>query len=448
MRIHMSLKHVYILLPMILISACSSIVPYQIDLLPAPDVFVKKLVNPFPDADIIQTAPYRGILYATDRLPSDKEHDEIYYQNKRGGLIRLGVADVEIDKQKLILKKEVSWDELVKISSTKYRTQSYPLQVKGLKEIGVLDRSYNKFVKPDSNNADPHLPAKQYAELINKKLKMSRKKDIYIYVHGYNTIFEDPLLIGAELWHYMGYDGVFIAYAWPATPRGFAYLADMDTARVSSRNLRFFLEYLSEETNVENIHIIGYSMGTRVVSYALQDIALINNGKKYSQIKKKVKVGNVMLIGSDLEHGVFGGYLLDGILNTSKTFTIYTSDTDSAMSASNWLFERNRLGESWVEKQVPKVFSDYLKDNRKLRFIDVTQAENADSGNGHHYFIESPWVSSDVLLTLNYDLSPKQRGLVLNKKTNMWYFSKDYLARVESELKKIDPKILNPKITK
>lgn len=45
----------------------------------------------------------------------------------------------------------------------------------------------------------------------------------------------------------MGYDGVFIAYAWPATPRGFAYLADMDTAKVTSRNLRFLLQYLSEK---------------------------------------------------------------------------------------------------------------------------------------------------------------------------------------------------------
>lgn len=426
-----------ILFPAVVLSACTGIVPYQIDLLPTPDVYAKKIVNPFPTMDIIKASPYRGILYATDRLPSSKKHDEIYYRNKRGGLLRLGVGAVEIDRQKWFVKKDTEWDELVKISTTKIRKQGYPLQVKGLKEIGILDRSGNVFRGMPKNIKNPRLPAQQYAKLINKKLAMSRKKDIFIYVHGYNTIFEDPLLVGTELWHYIGYDGVFIAYAWPATPRGLAYLADMDTARVTSRNLRFFLEYLSEETDVENIHIIGYSMGTRIVSFALEDIALMYKGQSYSKIKKKVKVGNVMLIGSDLEIAIFGGYLLDGILNTTKSLSVYMSENDSAMSASSWLFERPRVGESWTDRKVPKSLKDYLQQNKKLQFIDVSLAEDADIGNGHHYFIESPWVSSDVLLTLGYDLSPKQRGLTLNKKTNMWYFSKDYPKKVAAELKKL-----------
>lgn len=448
MKIKFPLLRFLILLPAVVLSACTGIVPYQIDLLPTPDVYAKKLVNPFPSEDMIKAAPYKGILYVTDRLPSTKKHDEIFYRNKRGGFLRLGVGAVEIDRQKWFVNKETEWDELVKISTTKERKQNYPLQVKGLKEIGILDRSGNVFNSLPKDIKNPRLPAQEYAKLINKKLALSRKKDVFIYVHGYNTIFEDPLLVAAELWHYIGYDGVFIAYAWPATPRGLAYLADMDTAKVTSRNLRFFLEYLSEETNVENIHIIGYSMGTRIVSYALEDLALMYKGQKSSKIREKVKIGNVMLIGSDLEIAIFGGYLLDGILNTTKSLTVYASNNDSAMSASSWLFERPRLGESWIDREIPKSLKDYLQQNKKLRFIDVTLAENADLGNGHHYFIESPWVSSDVLLTLGYDLSPQQRGLVLDKKTNMWHFSKDYQKRVAAELRKIDPKILNEKTRK
>ena len=448
MKVKLSFIRLLIVLPAIALSACTGITPYQVDLLPTPDVYAKKLINPFPSEELRKAAPYKGILYVTDRQPSDKEYDEIYYRNKRGNFLRLGIGAVEIDKQKWFVNKDAAWEELVKISTTKKRKQSYPLQVKGLKEIGILDRSGNVFKSIPKSIKNPRLPAQKFAKLINKKLAMSRKKDVFIYVHGYNTIFEDPLLIGTELWHYMGYDGVFIAYAWPATPRGLAYLADMDTARVTSRNLRFFLEYLSEETDVENIHIIGYSMGTRVVSYALEDIALMYTGQKSSKIRKKVKVGNVMLIGSDVEIAVFGGYLLDGILNTTKSLTIYTSNNDSAMNASSWLFERPRVGESWIDRKVSKSLKDYLYQNKKLRFIDVSLAEDADIGNGHHYFIESPWVSSDVLLTLGYDLSPQQRGLALDKKTNMWYFSKDYPQRVAAELRKIDPKILNAKTGK
>ena len=37
-------------------------------------------------------------------------------------------------------------------------------------------------------------------------------------------------------------------------------------------------------------------------------------------------------------------------------------------------------------------------------------AEDADARSGHSYFRESPWVSSDILMTLLYDLDPPERG--------------------------------------
>ncbi len=443
MEVKLFVYRILFVFSFVTLSACTDIIPYQVSLLPAPDVYAKKLVNPFPKENVMDSSPYKGILYVTDRLPSSRDFDEIYYRNKRGGFLRLGIADIEIERQNGFVRTESIWKELVEISTTKERDQSYALQVKELKELGIFDRSGNVFREIPIKGGTLHEPTQKFTKLINQKLAMSRKKDVYIYVHGYNTVFEYSLLTGLELWHYLGYDGVFIAYAWPTTPRGLAYFADMDTARVTSRNLRFFLEYLSEETNVENIHIVAHSMGTRVVTFALEDIALMYQGKTYPEIKKKVKVGNVILIGSDVEVTIFGGYLLDGILDTTKSLTIYTSDNDTALSASRWLFERQRLGESWRNRKVSMAGKKYLKKNKKLRIIDVTEAEDADVGLGHSYFIDSMWVSSDVLLTLGYDLSPKQRGLVLDNKTNMWHFSEDYLERVATELKKIDPKLIN-----
>ncbi len=278
--------------------------------------------------------------------------------------------------------------------------------------------------------------------LINKKLAMSRKKDIYIYVHGYNTVFEDPLLVAAELWHYMGYDGVFIAYSWPATPRGLAYLADMDTARLTSRNLRILLEFLSDETSAENIHLIGYSMGARVVTYAIKDSALIYKGQPHERIRKKLHIGEVILLGSDLDRGVFAGYLLDGLLNVPDNLNVYMSGSDSVLGASNWLFERNRLGENWTGGKPPQPVVDYLIKNPNLRFIDVTKAESAGSGNGHSYFTGSPWVSGDILLTLMFGLSPKQRGLVKDE-YNMWKFEDYYQSNLRRALEMLDPKLLD-----
>ena len=48
--------------------------------------------------------------------------------------------------------------------------------------------------------------------------------------------------------------------------------------------------------------------------------------------------------------------------------------------------------------------------NDDLIVINVSEAEQSASGNGHAYFRKSPWVSSDILTTLRYDLAPADRG--------------------------------------
>ena len=426
----------------VLLAGCAGPGNYQVELLPSPHVYSEGLVHPFPKENPrLSKLAYNGILYVTDREPSDNKHEEVYYRNERGYELRLGKGEIEIDRLSLAVKRDISWEELVNVSKQKVRNQAYPLQVHNFREYGFLSSTKILASKEQKNSKEFHQAENIFADLIDQKLALSKKKDIYIYVHGYRTIFEDPLLVGASFWHYMGYDGVFIAYAWPATPRTFAYLGDLDTAKMTTRNLRLFIHYLSTKTNVENIHIIGYSMGTRVVTDTLHDISLINVNKTHQQIHKDYRIGNVMLIGSDLERGVFGSYLMDGLLRVPKTLTVYTSSSDSAVGFSSWLFERYRLGESWGDYVPKQRFINFMKKNNNLRFIDVTGAQDSATGNGHHYFTESPWVSSDLLLSLIYDLPPQSRGLVFNKKYQTWAFPKDYDKQVSAAVQKIDPVI-------
>jgi hypothetical protein len=71
--------------------------------------------------------------------------------------------------------------------------------------------------------------------------------------------------------------------------------------------------------------------------------------------------------------------------------------------------------------------------------IDVEGAANFDSGNGHAYFRQSPWVSSDVLLSLRYGLRPAQRGLEQRDESPIWRFPKDYVARSDAALLRVNP---------
>ncbi|WP_343219575.1 hypothetical protein [Pseudodesulfovibrio sp. JC047] len=98
------------------------------------------------------------------------------------------------------------------------------------------------------------------------------------------------------------------------------------------------------------------------------------------------------------------------------------------------MFDWGRLGQ--VRREMSPAVRYFLEKNPKLNLIDVTNAAHADSGNGHSYFRESPWVSSDVLMTLMYKLSPKDRGLQRSGTMPIWEFPSNYQERLFDNLQK------------
>jgi esterase/lipase superfamily enzyme len=417
----------------VFMTSCAGTTDYVIDLMPAPDVYDGGAIDPFTDRNPISMIPYSGILYATDRAPAGEEHRENFYRNKRGRALRLGVGQITLGKG------DITWEEARRISLLKNRTDKYPIKITNVEEFGVLDRSINILSGSELLPAEPRAPAEAFAAAVNDKLSISKRKDIYIYTHGYMVVFENPLLIATELWHFLGYDGVFIAYAWPSTPSRWAYVADLETAVHSARNLRLLIEYLAEETEVERIHIIGYSAGTRVVINALAQLALQADHLDEQTTKHKYRMGHVILVGSDFDIDTFGGYLDDGLLKVPETLTIYMSETDKSLGLSKWLMKRQRLGQISAERQARPSVVDYLRRTEDLIIIDVTDAERASAGNGHAYFRQSPWVSSDVLMTLMYDLAPDERGVVPDSDLPLWVFPNDYIRRLRSKLTEVNP---------
>jgi len=427
-------NHIIYLLSLLLVlnlSGCGGKKLNQIFLMPAPDVYDAGAIDPFTDFNPIGAIPYKGMLYATDRLPAEDGDKEDYYLNKRGFLLRLGVGKIELGDTTM------TWEEAREISLLKNRSSKYPLKISKIEEIGILAESYSNFIPPKVPDIEE--PGKIFASKVNAKLAKSKRKDIYIYVHGFKVVFENPLLVAAELWHFLGYDGVFIAYSWPATPKNIAYFSDLETTSLSAYNLRILLEFLAENTDAENINIIGYSAGTRVVINALNQLALIYSDEEKETFQKYLRIGHVILTGSDFDRQLFGAYIDEGILNVPRDFTIYLSEMDKALSLSRWLFKRDRLGQSWEESRMTEYIADWLWNTDELIFIDVTDAEESATGNGHAYFRQSPWVSSDILSTLMYDLTPEERSLTRTRAWPIWKFPPDYITTLAERLAGLNP---------
>ena len=425
------LVYLIVLVFVLTLGGCASQPKNQIMLMPAPDVFDQGDWDPFTDRDPVKDIPYGGILYATDREPATEEGQ--YYLDDRGHVLRLGVAKVTAGKEGM------TWEEARRITLLKKRGEDYPLKVTAVQEVGILDRSVNVLTDSLMDKDQRQVPSEQFAAKVNAKLAISQVKDVFIYLHGYKVVFENPLLVASELWHFLGYEGVFIAFAWPSTPSTLAYFSDLETAALSAGNLRILIQYLAEKTDARRIHIIGYSAGTRVVAQALDQLALMHAGPERKESAKALRIGHVILTGSDVDAHLFGSYLMDGILDIAEDLTIYASAKDKALGMSNWVFGRQRLGQI-VSVDLSEDATNFLKRNSKLIIVNATDAPGAGTGNGHAYFRKSPWTSSDIMATLMFDFKPEERGLEQTGGRPIWNFPADYIDKLRAALVKAGAK--------
>lgn len=411
-----------------LLTACAATGPYVLQLMPAPTVYQNEDFSPFSNDFNPESLPYRGMLYVTDRRPAGNgepsDPADPYYVGKRGEGLRVGVASIQLGEGGF------TWEEAKRVSMASERGEGYRLSVTGVDELGFLEPSIEPFIEaPDFPVAD-----ETFAALVNDKLAQSEQKDVYIYVHGYRVRFEYPVLVATELWHFLGYEGAFIAFSWPSTPSYLAYFADAEVAVVSARQLRILLEFLAGNTEVKRIHMLGYSQGTRTVMQALHMLALKYQDEDRESLLNRLRIGNVALVGSDIDRETMGMYLADGLMRVTERMTVYASAKDKALRISRRVLRRDRIGQLIPSDEITDELRGFLHATPEFEVINVTEAEDATAENGHRYFRKSPWVSSDLITSFRYGMTPGQRGLETLPEAPIWQFPADYPARLRSAL--------------
>ncbi len=104
--------------------------------------------------------------------------------------------------------------------------------------------------------------------------------------------------------------------------------------------------------------------------------------------------------------------------------------------------DRHRHRAQGTAQHMSAATAEYLYRNEAdISLINVTEAEGATVGNGHGYFRQSPWASSDILTTLAYDLRPADRGLVRAADSPIWTFPPDYIERLRTTLIRANPEL-------
>jgi esterase/lipase superfamily enzyme len=185
-------------------------------LMPTPNVYVQAQLTPFADVAPPLRTNTVDVLYATDRKPVPRDDGTLAYGYGRSFSLAVGSCVVEIGQ-------DVAWDILVQQSQQAERTQPLPMRIRAMTEqvrlpatpMPVVLHNGLPTVAPAVQEAYEHA-AEQVRQDLRQRLTLTSRKVAYVYVHGYNDTFEDGALVIAELWHFLGRQGVPILYTWPA----------------------------------------------------------------------------------------------------------------------------------------------------------------------------------------------------------------------------------------
>ena len=119
-----------------------------------------------------------------------------------------------------------------------------------------------------------------------------------IFVHGYNTRFEEAVYRFAQIVHDAGVDVAPVLFTWPSGGNVIDYVYDRDSAMYSRDAFETVLQALVDNPNVGSISILAHSMGNYLTVETLRQMAIRDHGLP-------TKIREVMLASPDIDVDVF-----------------------------------------------------------------------------------------------------------------------------------------------
>lgn len=206
---------------------------------------------------------------------------------------------------------------------------------------------------------------------------------VLVFVHGYNTLYEEAVYRYAQIVHDSGYKGTAILFAWPSRGSAPLYLADREASTYSRDYMEQALLDLASQPQVREINVLAHSMGNWLTVETLRQASMKGHGTF------KGKLGEVVLASPDLDVNVFRTQL-DVIGELPRPITVLVSGDDKALKLSTMLaggVERAGM----ITADDVRAVEGARRYN--LRVVDLT---NVQGGDGSHH---SKFAQSDAVIT-------------------------------------------------
>jgi len=243
-----------------------------------------------------------------------------------------------------------------------------------------------------------------YQQISNYLRDYSQKKQVIVFVHGYNNTFEDMAERAALLQAATG--EALVSYDWPALEGVQNYVADRTTIEASVDSLAGFLATLKDRTGAASVSVVAHSMGNRVLMEALDRLRMMSTVPTIHEL---------VLAAADIDTFRFQ-QILPAVMQTNKIdhVTMYVSETDFVINSSALLNRTSIVGHQ------PLSFPALAP---KIDMIDVQSVTPTsvlallDEAKSHAYFVTVPIVLTDIAKVLENGPDMGSRG-GLKKQTN------------------------------
>ncbi|MBS0243659.1 MAG: alpha/beta fold hydrolase [Proteobacteria bacterium] len=340
------------------------------------------------------------VYFGTNRQRTENA-GVIAFTQERSPDLTLGQATVTVPRA-YRKKGEIprpSWWDLLKLKS--------PWTEDPTRHFTVLGQATRIYASPDDFIA---------AVKASMAAGGSFKDHAFIFVHGYNSSFNDALYRAAQIAYDLGEDdqpfGTAFLYSWPSAGETESYVYDLESAEKAVPQLQAFLDLVVSKTGAKHVHLIAHSMGNAPLLAALD--AVVKTGQA------RTVIDQVILAAPDVDAKDFAE-LSKHILPLARTVTLYASSEDRAMLASRKIRRDNpRAGD--IVKGVPVIVPG-------LDSIDVTSVGTSMFSYNHNIYADRKELLNDIRrLMLTNERPPDIRDISIRRVTDstgtFWRFVK------------------------
>jgi esterase/lipase superfamily enzyme len=219
-----------------------------------------------------------------------------------------------------------------------------------------------------------------------------------------------------------------VLFAWPTAENFLRYSRDVANAFAAAPHMVELIKLLDAHTDARKIDVFTYSAGATVGSHALALLAR-------DDPKAATRLGEVYHAAPDADSRDFADDL-KAYAGKALRVTTAVNLGDSALRLAAAVNRASRAGRPDLRELRPEA-AQWLLDAAGAGEIEIVQVHPETmpdlAASSHTFWYDDPWVSSDLLVTLLFNLGPAERGLANATSpsgAHYWTFPDDYPAQM------------------